>query len=85
MQGWSRVTYSCSTTSHVDNMNLISLDVAFFVDSNKQFQISQVMGVMINVEFIEKSSFFHSYKNKLYFRNFDLEISVENFVVYTLL
>ena len=34
---------------------------------------------MRNVEFIEKSSVFHLYKNKLYFRNFGLKTNIENF------
>ena len=39
---------------------------------------------MRNVEFIEKSSIFHSYKKILYFRDFDLKSDVKIFLsIYT--
>ena len=37
------------------------------------------------VEFIEKSSLFHSYKKLLYFRDFDLKSDVKIIFPYTLL
>ena len=43
------------------------------------------METMRNVEFIEKSSLFHSYKNILYFGDFELKSDVKNFFLYTLL
>ena len=40
---------------------------------------------MRNVEVIEKSTLSHLYKNKSYFRNFDLKTNVEKISLYTLL
>ena len=37
------------------------------------------METMRNIEFIEKSSLFHSYKKILYFRDFDLKSDVKIF------